>query len=320
MMKKTKWWLTLASMLVVVGAIAFIAALASSGWDFSKINTAEYETNTYEIEESFSNISISTIDADVNILPSDDDKCKVVCFGKANEKHQPEVVDGTLTLTLPEASKWYERIFLFRNYAKITLYLPQNEYNELLVKVTSGDVKIEKDFYFDKVTVNSTTGDILCFASAKSLIKIDLTTGDVNLKSLTSGAIEITVTSGDIDLSSLTVDADIYVKTTTGDTEFENVCCKNIISDGGSGDVSLDDVIASEVITVERTTGDIEFERCDAAELSIKTTTGDVEGNLLSDKIFVVKTTTGNIRVPDTTAGGICKIECTTGDIHVTIE
>ena len=42
-------------------------------------------------------------------------------------------------------------------------------------------------------------------------------------------------------------------------------------------------------------------------------------GTLLSAKIFVHRTSTGDIKLPETTTGGKCKISTDTGDIKISI-
>ena len=316
-MLKTKIWLTVAGILFSVGAIVFTVVLASCGWNLSELSKTSYETNTHEIDESFSNISIDVVSADIKILSSDDENCKIVCFKDKEKNYQMEVANGTLTIT--EETKWYEHIFSFGQSPKITLYLPKSEYSELLAKSDTGDMEIGKNILFEQIDISATTGDITCFASAKGLLKIDLTTGDIELSDLTAGAVELTLTSGEADISSLSVLNDFYLKTTTGDAELKKVYSKNFFSEGVSGEIFLEDVITEELFTVKRTTGDITFKDCDAKELYIKTTTADVEGSLLSDKIFKVNTTTGDKNVPNTNTGGICTIECTTGDIDIRI-
>ena len=40
----------------------------------------------------------------------------------------------------------------------------------------------------------------------------------------------------------------------------------------------------------------------------------------LTEKIFIAKTDTGEIKVPETTSGGKCKITTDTGDIKIEIK
>ena len=65
MRKSTKIWLLTATSLIVLGCVSFTATACAIGWDFNKFSTVTLETNTYEITESFQNISMNMNTADV---------------------------------------------------------------------------------------------------------------------------------------------------------------------------------------------------------------------------------------------------------------
>ena len=50
-MKKITAWLLAAILLIVVGGMIFSAAMTALGWDFMRLNTSTYETNTYTVRE-----------------------------------------------------------------------------------------------------------------------------------------------------------------------------------------------------------------------------------------------------------------------------
>ena len=58
MSKSVKRWLIAAALLVMSGCAVFAGAMAALGFDFSKISTVKYETNTYEVSGDFDKISI----------------------------------------------------------------------------------------------------------------------------------------------------------------------------------------------------------------------------------------------------------------------
>ena len=248
------------------------------GWDFKKLSTNKMQTNEYTIGESYQNISIDTITADIVFVPSDGEGTRVVCYEEEKLRHTVKVEDGTLVINGRDERKWYNQIGFHFNTPRITITIPKGEYGALTVKNTTGDVEIPQGF---------------TFAGAD----ISVTTGDITLASSTTG--------------------DITCKNTTGDTVLNGVRCANLTSTGTTGDLDMENVIATGDMNLKRGTGDVEFEACDAAELYIKVTTGDVEGTLLSGKIFQAKSTTGKVEVPQTTSGGICDVKATTGSIRI---
>ncbi len=280
MSKKTKTWLIIGAVLILIGGIIFTGVMTSMGWDFKKLSTNKMVTNEYTVSETYRNISLKTVTADILFVPSDGEETRVVCYEEEKVKHTVKVEDGTLVIDVQDGRKWYNHIGFHFNTPKITVTVPKGAYGALTVNATTGDVKLPRDFTFASVNVSVTTGDIMLSASA---------TGDITCK------------------------------TTTGDVKFNGVRCANLTSTGTTGDLEMKDVIATGTMNLKRGTGDVEFDACDAAELYIKVTTGDVEGTLLSEKIFHAKATTGEVKVPQTTSGGICEVKATTGDIQIRI-
>ncbi len=298
MKKSTKIWLIIATSLVALGCIMFSALMTVNEWDFTKLNTAKYETNTYEVTEAFNRISMLTDTADILFVRSDDKVCKVVCYEMSNMKHATTVQDDTLTIKVIDDRKWYDHIGITWGTPKITVYLPETEYDSLVIKEDTGDIDIPKDFIFRGMDISVSTGDVTIYASASDVIKIKTSTGDIKG-------------------SNVTCEGDIVINVSTGKVNITDIKCKSLISDGSTGDVSLKNVIATEKFSIARSTGDVKFDDCDATEIWIKTDTGDVTGKLLSEKIFITKTSTGDINVPKSTNGGKCEITTSTGDIHI---
>ena len=319
MRKITKIWLIIATSLIVIGLVMFAAVMNSFDWDFTKLNTYEYETNTHEINKEFSNISINTDTADILFAVSDDDKCKVICYEQENLNHSVDVQNDTLTIKIDDEIKWYEYIGINFSSPSITIYLPMDEYASLHIKGSTGDIEIPNEFKFENVDISLSTGDVNFLASVSSLIKIKTSTGNIQTKDISAGALDLSASTGNIVLSRVSCEGDIKIKVSTGKTNISNMECKNVISKGSTGDITLTNVIATEKFTLNRSTGDISFDKCDADEIYITTDTGNVKGTLLTDKIFIPQTDTGKIKVPKTTTGGKCEITTDTGDIIISI-
>ncbi|MBE6539100.1 MAG: DUF4097 domain-containing protein [Ruminococcaceae bacterium] len=320
MKRSTLVWIIIASALFLIGAIVFMQALFMIDFDFSKLSTVHYETRTYEVNESFRNISISTITADVEFVHSEDGNCKVVCLEEEKVVHSVEVKDDTLLIAVNDKREWYDNIsiFSFRS-PKITVYLPDSEYGSLLIDGRTGDVLIPSGFSFKEVDISATTGDVRCFSGASGALGIEVTTGDIKLEDISAAAVSLSVSTGDIRATNIKCEGDVSISVRTGDAKISDVTCKNLNSDGSTGDIILNGVISSEKINVTRSTGDVRFKDSDASEIFIKVSTGDVEGTLLSEKIFIASTSTGSVKVPQSVSGGRCEIKTSTGDIRISI-
>lgn len=301
MSKTTKIWLIIATALVALGAMIFVGVMTQYDWDFTKLSTVKYVTNTYEVSDEFDKISINVDTTEIEFVPTEDEACSIVCFEAEQVKHTATVQNGTLIISTVDTRKWYDHICISLDSPKMTVYLPQNEYASLIIETDTGDINIPKDFAFDKIEIDGDTSDVSCFAPVANVLDIELSTGDIIIDSITADQIKLTTTTGEIAVNSVTAKNNIDIETDTGT-------------------ITLKNVVATGTISIESDTGDVRFEDSDAAEISVKTDTGDVTGTLLSEKVFITETSTGSINVPKTTSGGKCEITTSTGDINISIK
>ena len=320
MSKSIKIWLTVSALLVILGTTVLALTACLVGWDFTRLSSEKHETNIYDINEDFSNISMDTDTADIFFVPSDDGKCKVVCYENEKEKHSVSVQDGTLIIESVDLREWHEYINFNFETMKITVYLPKTEYTSLFIKASTGDIEVMKDFKFENIDISLDTGDVKMFFSATETVKIATDTGDIHIEGLSAGSLDLSVSTGKVTASDVKCDGDFKLVVSSGKSRLTNVTCKILISNGSTGDIFLNNVIAAEKFSIERSTGDVTFDGCDAAEIFIQTDTGDVEGSLLSDKIFITETSTRKIKVPSSVTGGKCEITTSTGNIKINIK
>lgn len=320
MRTRTKVWLIIAASLVLIGCIIFGGVMSMFKWDFTKLSTVKYESNDYEINENYKNISIITHTADIVFVPSENLMTSVSCHEQKNVKHSVTVKDDTLVIEVVDMRKWYEYIGINFGTPKITVYIPQGEYGMLSIKSSTGDVEIPKDFKFESIDVSESTGNVTNCASTLEYIKIKTSTGNISVENISAGALDLSVSTGRIIVSNVTTEGDVKINVTTGKTKMTNIECKSVISSGSTGNISLDNVIAAEKLSIERSTGDVKFNSCDAAEICVKTDTGHVTGTLLTDKVFITQTNIGSVNVPKTATGGRCEITTHTGDIKLEIK
>ena len=314
-----KIWLIVAAALVVLGLLMWAVVMSIFGWDFSKLDTAKYETNEHNITEDFNGISIDTKTADIEFLPSKDSSCRVFSHEMAKAKHAVSVDDGTLNIKLNDERKWYDYLNIGFGSTKITVYLPEGTYGMLQIKGSTGDINISESFGFESIDISVSTGDVNCGASAAGSLVIEASTGDISAENLSCGSAVLTATTGNINLSNLQIEGDLTVGVSTGDAVISSVVCNNFKSKGSTGNITLNSFIARGGMLVNRSTGDVKLNGCDASEIYITTDTGNVKGSLLSEKVFITSTDTGRVDVPKTVSGGRCEITTSTGDIIITV-
>ena len=320
MKRSTSYWLIIAVVLIVAGLILFTGVMSANAWDFKAIGLIGYETRTLDINEQFDSISIQSDTADIQFMPSEDGQCHMVLREQQKVKHSVSIKNGSLTVEVKDERKWYEHLSILASSPQINIYLPLSEYAALSIKESTGDVVIPGGFTFGNIDISASTGDIACAASVSGLISIKTSTGDIRIESLHAGEVQLSVSTGKVEVYSVTCDGDITVNVDTGKTILSGVACKGILSKGHTGKITFENVIAGEAIEVTRSTGNVELNKCNAASLTITTGTGNVSGTLLSEKTFITRTSTGRVRVPETTAPGICRVTTSTGNISFSVQ
>lgn len=317
-MRKTKITLAVGAVLTILGAALFAITMAILGWNFYKLETQKLQTKEYEITDAFINVAFDTDTADLVFLPSQTEKCTVVCREYENAPHAVRVENQTLTVVAEDNGGIKNFIGISFRLPKITVYLPQAAYGSLSATLSTGDVTVDKALSFQSITVKASTGNVKCYATAIKQVKISLTTGDVLLSGMTTEKAELSTSTGTITMNNVAC-TELTLSASTGDAFLTAVTCETLHGKATTGDITLTDVIASQKITLIRNTGDVKFVRADAKELYVKTSTGDVKGSLCSGKTFFVQTNTGKKRLPQGVTGGRCDVITDTGDIILEI-
>ena len=320
MRSKTALLLLIATLLLIAALVIFGITMSMFKWDFKKLSTEKYETNTHEISDTVNAVILNTSTADIFFAPSEDGVLRIECYENAKEKHAVSVEDGTLKIERENEKNWFDYIGFSFASPKIKVYLPASEYDALRIDADTSDVEISEGLSIKSIDISVSTGDVFCYSSASETIRIETSTGDISLENVLANNLDLTVSTGRISATDVLCENDVSIVVSTGKSILTNVSCNSLISRGSTGDISLTNVIAKEKFSIIRSTGDVEFKNSDAREIYVETDTGDVEGSLLTSKIFVIETSTGDKDVPKSTEGGICEITTSTGDIKITIE
>lgn len=319
MKKSTRVWLITAASLVLSGCILFAGVMSAIGWDFSKLSTVRYETNTHEVFEPFSDISLATDTADIVFAPSDDGKCRVECYEEENAKYSVAVEGDTLVIKVIDDRDWHDRIGFSIGSPKITVYLPAVEYGALSINGNTGNIELPKALSFGRADISANTGDVNFYAFARGAVKLITSTGNICVEDTSVDAIDLSVTTGRVTVSGVKCEGAVSISVSTGKAYLTDIACGSLTSNGTTGDIALKNVIAADKLSIERSTGNVTLDGADADGIFISTGTGNVAGSLLSDKVFIAQSNTGSVDVPKTASGDICKIDTDTGNIEIKI-
>ena len=320
MLSKKKIWLILAASLILIGTIIFIGVMTVLKWDFRKLTTFQYETNTHTFSEGYQNISISSDTAKIVLLPAENAKTSVICYEKQIAKHSVTIENDTLVIKLIDNRKWYHYTGFDFDRPKITVYIPQNTYGTLKIRNDTGSVNVPDDFQFQSVSVSTDTGNITCLASVEESIILKTSTGNIVAKNLSVQQLDVSTSTGNASISGITCSGNISVRLSTGKISMTDVQCETLSTKTKTGNTVLTNVIAQSKLSLKSDTGNVKLQSCDGGEIYITTDTGNISGSLLSEKVFIARSDTGRIRVPNTITGGRCEITTDTGNIKLTLD
>lgn len=175
------------------------------------LSTVKVSTNTYEIEEAFTNISVDTDTADVVFALSENGRSRVTCDEEKKLYYSVSVQDGTLRIDRVDERRWYDYIRIFDFHSKkITVYLPQSEYAALSVRGSTGNVAIHlstgdttltgvrcKNLITEGDTGKLTMTDVI----AAERFEIERETGDVRFEACDAAELDIETDTGDVKIS-----------------------------------------------------------------------------------------------------------------------
>ena len=178
-----------------------------------------------------------TLDTDIEFKLSTDDKTTVVCYEKVKVYHTVSAENGTLKIKCTDDRKLFDYLGFSFSSPKITVFLPSESYNDIDIKLTTGDILI------NNLTVNK--------------LNIALTTGDITLITLiATNKISAVTSTGDIEFYLCDAN-EIYLKTTTSDIDGSLLTGKTFSAKTTTGDIKIPQNSSGGLCTLITTTGDI---------------------------------------------------------------
>lgn len=263
-MKKSKKILLLtASALVLLGIAVSVTAMALLKFDFKRLSTQEMVSKTIEIKQDFVNIEIEQDDCDIIIKPSQNGICSVEYTLESYKNPEIEVEDGTLKIEFEDEDFIHYVGGIYTDSNTVTVYLPENEYNELSVECTSGNITVEKGLVFLNADLESTSGDMKFSANVKNNLSVEATSGDLTfLNNSIEGNVDIVITSGDIRFDKF--DAKSFnIKATSGNVSGNILTDKIFIVHTSSGTVNVPESSSGGLFKIITTSGDISLKISD---------------------------------------------------------
>ncbi len=274
-MNKTKIWLIVAVLLILIGSVVFGGVMMKLNWDFTALSTTKYETNTHLVDTDYKNISVTTDTADIEFVISD--STKVVCCEEINAKHSVEVKDGTLFVKLIDERKWHEHIGINFGTPKITVYIPKAEYGTVSVKTSTGNITLG-DFSAESLDLSVTTGKVtLSDLTCKGDVNVKVSTGRTNITDVTCKNLITSGNTGDVALKNVVATEKFSVERTTGDVKLDGCDADEIFIETDTGSVT-GTLLSEKVFVAHTDTGRIDVPNTTSGgRCEITTDTGNIK-------------------------------------------
>ena len=299
MKKSTKVLLRIALLLCIAGLVVGFVSWIGLEFDLTMISRINHESNGYdgyETEEEFERIVIETKTADIivgNMTISMSEKYNVTCYEETRLKHTVTVQDGTLFIKVEDTRKWYDKLIKPREDAEVRVWIPfeKEEFKSIEIKSETGDVTVGYGLQFDKMTIETDTGDVLTVSKVLDELKVKTSDGGININNENR--------------------KHWYPEDTDkGEALF-------VSAETDTGAVYLGDMTCCN-LKVKSQTGDVTFKNFEVLEfISVENDTEVVTETLLSGKTF--HTETGQDDIPESNVMGTVEIRTDKGKTEIEI-
>ena len=179
---------------------------------------SQYETQAYEIADSYHGIAIDAKEAGVEIETSAEEGTRLTFLQNRKHPYTFSVKDGILTVRLAK-NKWYHWLKFGFRQPKMTLLVPKVTYGAISIKSNVGNVSLSSIACSGEIRLKINTGKVDLENVSCKIFHSGGNTGAVALDNLTAEeSISIKRNTGRVTLNNCHA-PEIYVKTNTG-----NVC------------------------------------------------------------------------------------------------
>lgn len=245
-----------ALILIAAGAAISLAVLWHLEGDYEALSSAPIAEHTCRVDNFFQNIDLDLEAADVELAPSPNGRCYVVCREYEHQETAAAAEHGTLRVKQTDNRAWHERIGIYVADTRITVYLPQTEYARLTATAASGDIRIPAEFRFQDADVHTASGRIDFSAAIQRRLSAESVSGDIALSGVMAQTLSCKTVSGDITLSGCDADS-LGLTTASGDVTGTLLSEKNVVADTASGTVNIPVRSSGGLCEIRTVSGDI---------------------------------------------------------------
>lgn len=290
----------------LVGAIVFVSAFASIGWDITKISTQpEYEERHFSTDNTNQTVTLKDKDKPVSVGLSNDNQIHIIYYENEKEQYQIEN-NANLTMENQCSYQWYETIFSINFQApSTTILLPPDFNGELHIETSNAQITIEN--------------------VAVSKLTASTSNGYMNVNRLTNvQTISLSTSNNAIDASDITAFGKLTAVTTNGGITLTNIAVQDIEAVTSNNRIVTDNTQSTQNMMLQTSNGTIEFQNLTAGiSTTLHTSNSSVIGSIngkASDFTIQSQTSNGTNNLPENFKIGdhLLNITTSNGNIDVT--
>ena len=110
-----------------------------------------------------------------------------MCQEDEKIQHTAVVEGDTLKITVQNRKSWFDYLGINTEDIKLTLFLPEADYETINVKTDTGKVAIPQDFSSGQLRIETDTGSVDCRAAAAGTLEIRTDTGKILVGGVRAG-------------------------------------------------------------------------------------------------------------------------------------
>ncbi|MBQ9910020.1 MAG: DUF4097 family beta strand repeat protein [Lachnospiraceae bacterium] len=274
---------------VFLAAFLTAAAGMTAGCELLKPYTAKAESRTYVLREPIDTVIVECSEADVRLLPADEEGSRVVVNEADVIRHTVSAERGVLKITREKSER--ANIMLVNVPIEVLIYLPEGTYGELKADTSSGNIRAASGFLFGKAELGSSSGNISFEAKTRDGLSVRTSSGNVYLDSVRGKTLSAETSSGNVTAANTVMEEELNVRTSSGDVRFDACDAPKIGIRTSSGDVE-GRLLSPKTFKVTTSSGSVSVPDSRGAQTcEIRTSSGDV--SMTVPEIPYVQTNTG---------------------------
>ena len=241
-MRKWVVWNLIGLVLCVIGIAIMMKTLIKVGFDVDAFSNVSLVTNTYDMEDGFTELLVLGNADDIKIIPSKDGICHIILLEEEKALHQVKLEDDRLTIRSANNKEWYQQIWFLAQSPCITIALPEQIYDsitiennvgeieltelsckKLFVTLNADDISLQRVIASEGLYIKNNTGDIEFEECDAPIVSVENVTGDIEGSLLTEKQFDAKTTTGRVNIPESSGEGSCKLRTNTGNIQVEIV-------------------------------------------------------------------------------------------------